>query len=111
MVFDKDEDPEMKHITGRQALDITKEYFPSATDQEAWGMLISFTGWPSFWNTNDVEAEIRASYDEVTRVIKSGQDPFKWLADKMDAAMEEAWANNPDLPRILGNPIPTDEEV
>lgn len=54
----------MKHITRLEAVGIIQETFP-ISDDEAQALLWGYTGWPSFFHTDDVESEIRACMIEL----------------------------------------------
>lgn len=71
-------------------LDIVKEYFPSATDEQATSVLWICTGWPSFFAEDNPEVGLRRQLKEYS--IKSNKNPWEACAiaeNEMDRAMDE----------------------
>jgi hypothetical protein len=50
--------------------EVVKEYFPDANDDEVDFILWSETGYPSFWETDDVEVCLRKQLQEFKDRVK-----------------------------------------
>lgn len=62
-------------IAGQQGIDAVRRVFPRASDDEAWGMLWSHTGWPGFFHTDDHGREIVKSLRKLKETLNKERSP------------------------------------
>lgn len=76
-------------------VDVVREYFPAATDNQAWYVLWECTGYPAFWD-----------------IPKSGATPEECLRKQLAEARDRSCANcelacamcNEDMERAMNAP-------
>ena len=84
-----------KKKKGKTFGEVVREYFPDASNDEIDFILWETTGYPSFWETDDVEAclrkqlrEFKASLNEIPTKSKK-QIPIKSLKENVESTEQE----------------------